>query len=187
MASTEQHLCEIKQCGRPSPVTTICHECVNHIETNLNQFEPPELLRLYNIAYGVEQSADTVARKTRDDSTTPDVLNLSVYELAQDITHNHPDMLPHLAAHPDAEHHYHQILNDCTQATAHINGPGKDRTPADIAHAKQQLQQPMNAPKVAKWLQDNLNITISTGQLRQWKHRGKLNEYTPEQVLHLIP
>lgn len=192
MHRTETHLCEIAHCGKPQPHITICHQHVNEAETNLNQFSPEELLRLYAIARGQEKSAEKIARKTINQATTEDVLNLATYDLAQNITHHWPRLLPYMATHPEGANLYWKILAGCNIAQTKINGdPEWDKDQQE--HAHKQARYPMTLKELIPYMHEHLNITITPEQIWKWKQRGKIQAikvnghrehmYTPKQAM----
>ena len=188
---TETHLCEISHCGKPQEFVTICHQHVREAETELRQFTAEEIIRLYAIARGEEKSAEKVARKTMNQAITEDVLDLATYDLAQNITHHWPNLIPFIAAHPDGAQLYWKILAGCNLAQSKINGdPEWNKEQRDHAHL--QARYPMTLKELIPFMHDYLNITITPEQIWKWKQRGKIEAikplgqrehmYTPKQV-----
>ena len=192
MHRTETHLCEISHCGKPQEFVTICHNHVNDTEQQLRQFSIEELLRLYAIARGEEKSAEKIARKTMNQATTEDVLDLATFDLAQNITHHWPKLLPHMAAHPDAAKLYWKIETGCNLAQAKINGD-PEWTKDQQDHVQQQARYPMTLKELIPFMHEYLNVTITPEQIWKWKQRGKIDAikvtghrehmYTPKQTL----
>ena len=195
MHRTQQRTCPIDHCGKPSPSTTICHDCAEDVHRALYQFLNVELERLHAIALGEERTAEKVARQNHDRSSSQDVLDLSTLELHNDITKTWPNLLDDLTTNPDAEQLYWRIIAGCELAQSKINGETERYTPADLADANQQLSNPMRPTDLIEWLWETFRIRITHNQLRQWKARGKIqshtpdgqhNTYTPKQVLEVL-
>lgn len=196
MHRTQQHICPIDHCGKPAPGTTICYDCAEEVHRALYQFLNVELDRLHAIALGEEQTAEKVARQTRDRSSSQDVLDLSTLTLHQNITKTWPALLDNLATRPDAEQLYWQIIAGCEIAQAKINGETERYTKADLDKANQQLSEPMRPKELIEWLWTTFRIRITPGQLRNWAWRktitpatGEGNEhktYRPKDVLDAL-
>ena len=192
MHRTETHLCEISHCGKPQEFVTICHSHVKEAEDAINQFSPEELLRLYAIARGEEQTAEKIARKTMNQATAEDVLDLATYDLAQNITKHWPDLIPFMAAHPDGASLYWKILAGCEIAQTKINGAPEHKK-EDLEYARKKVRYPMKAGELIEHMQEQYNLEITHAQLRKWTQRGKIEPiriegsnhhyYTPKQVL----
>lgn len=182
MQGTQQNTCPIDHCAKPAPHTTICHSCVDEAERALNQFTSAERLRLEAIARGQENPSDTSIRNGNNGPT--DVLDLPTWELAQNIRHNWPQLLPYLAARPDAQRLYWRIIAGCELAQAKINGPTQDWAPGDIQQANKQLAQPMRTTELIDWMWTTFRIKITHGQLRNWTHRGKITPATGQGMQH---
>lgn len=180
MSQTQQRTCPITHCGKPSPSTTICHDCVEEVHRALYQFLNVELDRLKAIALGEERTAEKTARKTRDRSASQDVLDLSTLELHRNITTTWPALLEDLARNPDAENLYWRIIAGCELAQAKINGETDRYTPADLADANKQLSDPMRPTDLIEWLWETFRIRVTHAQLRQWKARGKIHSHAPD-------
>lgn len=180
MQRTQQHTCPIDHCGKPAPSTTICHDCVEEVHRALYQFLNIELDRLKAIALGEEQTAEQTARKTRDRSTSQDVLDLSTLELHRNITTTWPQLLDDLASNPNAERLYWRIIAGCELAQAKINGETHRYTPADLADANKKLSDPMKPKDLIEWLWGTFRIRVTHDQLRQWKARGKIHSHAPD-------
>lgn len=174
---TRQHVCEIKHCGQPAPTTTICHGCVDDVETELNKFTSPEIQRLYAIAYGLEQSADRAARETANDGETPDALTLGLWELANNIAHEWPALLPYLAKDPHAKTLYWKIINGCETAQRTINGDPKEYANGDIREVNRELATPKTIDGVIQWAWERFDLRITKKQIYNWTQRGKLRAY----------
>ena len=192
MYKTTTHLCEISHCGKPCEFTTICHSHVKEAEDAINQFSPEELLRLYAIARGEERTAEKVARKTMNQATAEDVPDLATYDLAMNITHHWPDLIPFMAAHPDGARLYWKIMAGCELAQAKINGAPEHKK-EDLEYARKRVRYPMKAGEIITYMSDYFNMNITHEQLRKWTQRGKIQPikiegsnhhyYTPKQVL----
>lgn len=192
MYQTSTHLCELDFCGKPQEHVTICHSHVKEAEDAINQFSPEELLRLYAIARGEERTAEKVARKTMNQATAEDVLDLATYDLVMNITKHWPDLIPFMAAHPDGARLYWKILAGCELAQAKINGAPEHKQ-EDLDHARKRVRYPMKAGELITYMSDYFNMNITHEQLRKWTQRGKIQPikiegsnhhyYTPKQVL----
>lgn len=192
MYQTSTHLCEIDFCAKPQEHITICHSHVEEAENAINQFTPEELLRLYAIARGEERTAEKVARKTMNQATAEDVLDLATYDLAMNITHHWPDLIPFMAAHPDGARLYWKIMAGCELAQAKINGAPEHKK-EDLEYARKRVRYPMKAGELITYMSDYFNMNITHEQLRKWTQRGKIQPikiegsnhhyYTPKQVL----
>lgn len=192
MHRTETHLCELSHCGKPQEFVTICHSHVKEAEDALQQFRPEELLRLIAIARGEEKSAEKIARKTMNQATTEDVLDLATFDLANNIIHHWPNLIPYMAAHPDGATLYWKILAGCELAQAKINGD-PEWTKEQRDHAHQQARYPMTLKELIPFMRDYFNVTVTPNQIWKWKERKKIDAikvlgerehmYTPKQVL----
>lgn len=170
----------------------ICHSHVEEAERELQQFSIEELLRLYAIARGEERTAEKVARKTMGQAVTEDVLDLATFDLAQNITHHWPALIPYMAAHPDAAKLYWKILGGCNLAQSKINGD-PEWTKDQQDHAHLQARYPMTLKELIPFMHEYLNITVTPEQIWKWKQRGKIQAikvnghrehmYTPKQTL----
>ena len=194
MYKTTTHLCEISHCGKPCEFTTICHSHVKEAEDAINQFSPEELLRLYAIARGEERTAEKVARKTMGQAVSEDVLDLATFDLAQNITHHWPALIPYMAAHPDAAKLYWKIFGDCNLAQTKINGDQrKQYSEQEYEDAKKKVRYPMQAEELIEYMHDFFGIRITKTDLWNWKSRKKIDSikvpgekkhlYTPKQAL----
>ena len=195
MQKTEQHICPIDHCGKPAPSTEICHHCAEEVHRAVYQFLNVELDRLHAIALGEEQTAEKIARKNHDKSSTKDVLDLATLDLHKNITQTWPDLLDNLATNPEAPRLYWQIIAGCELAQTKINGQTERYSPDDLADANQKLSDPMRPADLIEWLWETFRIRVTHAQLRQWKARGKIksqapsgkhNTYTPKAVLEAM-
>lgn len=184
---TTQNTCAITHCRKPSPDLTICHGCVDDVETELTKFTRPEIDRLYAIAYGLEQSADrTALNQTAEGETPPDALTLGVWELANNIAHHWPAKLPYLAKDPEAKTLYWQIINGCQTAQRTINGDPKEYANGDIREVNRELATPKTIDGVIEWAWERFDLRITKKQIYNWTHRGKLRAYKIPGMQHKL-
>lgn len=172
MHRTQQNICALEHCGKPAPHTTICNHCTKETRTALYALTRDEINRLYAIARGQEQPAETTARKTR--TTQPsEVLKLATWLLAENLNNHYPKLLPHLQTHPNATHYYWKILSDTEKAQTIINGHQLRFTLNDYQEAMRKA--PINtAENTSQWLRKKLGINVTPNQIRLMKHRGKI-------------
>lgn len=194
---TQKNICAIKTCERPSPDSTLCAHCMDHLTAEVNKFTDDDLLDLYEIALREVRPAEKLIRATGKRSLRQDALNVVAWTLWDQLTHTWPELIPNLtkATKHDARMHYQQIDQGTKTARRLIEGLPEPKLSADHVEQKMEEIGTMSPEDASKWLWKNMRVRISHWRIQKWNQQGKLtprttsdrvNYYHPKDILETL-
>lgn len=174
LAQTQEHLCELPDCDRPSPHGAICYQCVEKAQEGIEAIEPEQLLHLLLIARGEAKPANPNLIGNGTKSGPHDVLNLVVFSLLQDITRRWPEMLKTMHRKTDAVHQYRQMMAGI-KACHHLTVEQDNTTVTNEYLAKRMKEIGTMQPNdLVPYMQRRVGVKVTRNQIDLWRHRGLL-------------
>lgn len=195
--TTQKNICAIKTCGRPSPDSTLCADCIDHLTAEVNRFTYQDLFELHEIALREIRPAERNIRTTGKRSLRQDALNVVAWTLWEQLTQTWPELIPTLtkATIHDARMHYQQIDQGTKTARRLIEGSPEPKLSPDHVEQKMREIGTMSPEDASKWLWKNMRIRISHWRIQKWNQQGKLtprttsdrvNYYHPKDILETL-